>query len=139
MTLCSRISSSSSSCGAASTDISDLLSPLLPIVHRLRQVFRATFRILCFMYVRAGRTPTYHHRWRKKCFFMIMFNTKGKGTDKDESLRPTQKEEIHKRKVILRSDHHGIIHFQFLNQNQKLDADLKFQWLQHVLSVSGNC
>ena len=30
----------SSSCRAASTDIPDLLSPLLPIIHRLRQVFR---------------------------------------------------------------------------------------------------
>ena len=30
----------------ASTDISDSLSPLLPIVHRLWQVFRATSRIL---------------------------------------------------------------------------------------------
>ena len=39
-------SSSSSSCCAASTDIPDPLSPLLPIVHRLWQVFRATFRIL---------------------------------------------------------------------------------------------
>ena len=33
-------SSSSSSCRAASTDIPDPLSPLLPIIHRLRQVFR---------------------------------------------------------------------------------------------------
>ena len=38
--------SSSSSCRVASTDIPDPLSPLLPIVHRLRQVFRATSRIL---------------------------------------------------------------------------------------------
>ena len=37
---------SSSSCRAISTDIPDPLSPLLPIVHRLRQVFRATSRIL---------------------------------------------------------------------------------------------
>ena len=34
--------SSSSSCRAASTDIPDPLSPLLPITHRLRQVFRVT-------------------------------------------------------------------------------------------------
>ena len=33
---------SSSSCRAASTDIPDPLSPLLPIVHHLWQVFRAT-------------------------------------------------------------------------------------------------
>ena len=39
-------SSSSSSCHATSTDILDPLSPLLPIVHRLWQVFRATSRIL---------------------------------------------------------------------------------------------
>ena len=38
--------SSSSSCRGASTDIPDPLSPLLPIVHRLRKVFRATSRIL---------------------------------------------------------------------------------------------
>ena len=43
---CVRTSSSSSSYRAASTDIHDLLSPLLPIVHRLWQVFRATSRIL---------------------------------------------------------------------------------------------
>ena len=35
-----------SSCRAACTDILDPLSLLLPIVHRLRQVFRATSRIL---------------------------------------------------------------------------------------------
>ena len=40
------VSSSSSSCRAASTDIPDPLSPLLPIVHRLWQVFKATSRIL---------------------------------------------------------------------------------------------
>ena len=39
-------SSSSSSCRATSTDIPDPLLPLLPIVHRLWQVFRATSRIL---------------------------------------------------------------------------------------------
>ena len=37
---------SSSSCRATGMDIPDSLSPLLPIVHRLWQVFRATFRIL---------------------------------------------------------------------------------------------
>ena len=42
----SSLSSSSSSCRAASTDIPDPLSPLLPIVHRLWQVFSATSRIL---------------------------------------------------------------------------------------------
>ena len=39
-------SSSSSWCRAASTDIPDPLSPLLPIVHRFWQVIRATSRIL---------------------------------------------------------------------------------------------
>ena len=38
--------SSSSSCLAASTDIPDPLSPLLPIIHRFWQVFRVTSRIL---------------------------------------------------------------------------------------------
>ncbi len=37
---------SSSSCCAGSTDIPDPLSPLLPIVHCPRQVFRTTFCIL---------------------------------------------------------------------------------------------
>ena len=36
----------SSSCRAASTDIPDPLSPLLPIIHRLWQVFRVTSRVL---------------------------------------------------------------------------------------------
>ena len=47
-----------SSCRAASMDIPDSLSPLLPIIHRLWQVFRATSHILIAavcMYVRAGR------------------------------------------------------------------------------------
>ena len=39
-------SSSSSSCRAGSMDIPDPLSPLFPIVHRLRQVFWTTSRIL---------------------------------------------------------------------------------------------
>ena len=37
---------SSSSCRAASTDIPDPLSPLLPIIHRFWQVFRVTSHIL---------------------------------------------------------------------------------------------
>ena len=40
---------SSSSCRTASTDIPDPLSPLFPIVHHLRQVFRATSRILTLL------------------------------------------------------------------------------------------
>ena len=39
-------SSSSSSYRATSTDIPDTLSPLLPIIHRFWQVFRATSLIL---------------------------------------------------------------------------------------------
>ena len=39
-------SSPSSSCRAVSTDIPDPLSPLLPIIHRLRQVFRVTSCVL---------------------------------------------------------------------------------------------
>ena len=38
--------SSSSSCRAASTDIPDHLSPLLPIIHRLRQGFWVTSCVL---------------------------------------------------------------------------------------------
>ena len=51
-------SSSSSSCRAASSDIPDPLSPLIPIVHRLRQVFRTTSRISqsCCMQVRAAHS-----------------------------------------------------------------------------------
>ena len=40
------VNHSSSSCRATGTDILDPLSPLLPIVHRLWQVFRAAFCIL---------------------------------------------------------------------------------------------
>ena len=49
--------SSSTSYRAACTDIPDPLSPLLPIVHRLWQVFMATSvsSHSCYMYVRAGR------------------------------------------------------------------------------------
>ena len=39
-------SSSSTSCRAGGTDIPDPLSPLFPVVHRPRQVFRTTSRIL---------------------------------------------------------------------------------------------
>ena len=42
-------SSSSSSCRAASTDIPDHLSPLLPIIHRLWQVFWVTSCILTWL------------------------------------------------------------------------------------------
>ena len=41
--------SSSLSCRAASTDIPEPLSPLLSIIHRLWQIFRATSRILTYL------------------------------------------------------------------------------------------
>ena len=44
--LYSSSSSSLSSCRAASTDIRDSFSPILPIINRLWQVFKATTRIL---------------------------------------------------------------------------------------------
>ena len=40
---------SSSSCRAASTDIPDPLSPLLPIIHRLWQFFRVTSCVLTYL------------------------------------------------------------------------------------------
>ena len=53
-------SSSSSSCRAASTDIPDSLSPLLPIVHRLRQVFQVTSCVLTqLLYVSSGRSSCF--------------------------------------------------------------------------------
>ena len=56
---------SSSSC-VASTDIPDPLSPLLPIIHRLWQVFRATSRIpISLLYVCS--------RW-SSCFCLAILN-----------------------------------------------------------------
>ena len=72
--------SSSSSCHAASTDIPDPLSPLLPIVFRLWQVFRATSRILtellyvcsswssCFCTAICGGSIGVHHLCACPCF-----------------------------------------------------------------------
>ena len=52
------LSSSSSSCRVTSTDISDPLSPPLPIVHRFRQVLRATPNILTeLLYVGSRWSP----------------------------------------------------------------------------------
>ena len=57
----------SSSCRAASTDIPDPLSPLLPVVHRLWQVFRATPRIFTeLLYVCMFKLVVLHllgHMW----------------------------------------------------------------------------
>ena len=51
---------STSSCHAISTDISDPLSPLLPIVHRFRQVLMATPRILTeLLYVGPSWSPCF--------------------------------------------------------------------------------
>ena len=44
--VCVCVYSLSSSCRAAITDIPDPGSPLFPSVHRLRQVFKVTSRIL---------------------------------------------------------------------------------------------
>ena len=44
--VCIYIYISSSSCRAVSADIPDPLSPFLPIIHRLRQVFRVTSCVL---------------------------------------------------------------------------------------------
>ena len=66
----------SSSCRAGSTDISDPLSPLFPIVHRLRKVFWTTSHS-CWMYVRASRpafarpcvgSTRVHRLWVRPCF-----------------------------------------------------------------------
>ena len=49
--------SSSSSCRAAGADIPDRLSPFLPIIHRLRQVFWVTSRVLTqLLYVGSCRS-----------------------------------------------------------------------------------
>ena len=67
-------------CRAASMDIPDPLSPLLPIVHRLWQVFRATSCILtellyvcsswpsCFCSAIRGGSIGVHHLWARPCF-----------------------------------------------------------------------
>ena len=68
-------SSSSSSCRAASMDIPDPLSPLLPITHRLWQVLRTTSRILTeLLYVGSSWSSCIcsaiwvHHLWAHPCF-----------------------------------------------------------------------
>ena len=57
--------SSSSSCRDISTDIPDPLSPLLPVVHRFRQVLRGTARIVTeLLYVSASWSPCFcSARW----------------------------------------------------------------------------
>ena len=66
------VSSSSSSCRAAGTDIPDPLSPLFSIVHRLWLVFRATSRILTeLLYVCSNwlwGSIGVHRLWARPCF-----------------------------------------------------------------------
>ena len=52
-------SSSSSSCHAASIDIPDPLSPLLPIVHRFWKIFRSTSCILTELLYVCSSWPSY--------------------------------------------------------------------------------
>ena len=68
---------SSSSRRAASTDIPDPLSPRLPIIHRLRQVFRVTSSIITeLLYVCSSRSSCFglamcggtHHLRSRPCF-----------------------------------------------------------------------
>ena len=69
-------SSSSSSCRAASTDIPDALSPLLPIVHRFWQRSRILTELLyvgsswssCFCSAIWGGSIGEHHLWARPCF-----------------------------------------------------------------------
>ena len=49
------ISSSSTSCRAASTDIPDLLAPLFPIVHGMSSGLHPVSLHSCYMYILAGR------------------------------------------------------------------------------------
>ena len=59
---------------------------------------------------------------------------KRQSIDKNKCLLPTSKAELHGRKLMLSVwwDHHGNIHYEFLNHNPALNADLYFQELQSV-------
>ena len=61
-----KFKSLSSSSRAASTDIPDPLSLLLPIIHRFWQVFRVTSRILTFGHMQGSIGV--HHWWVRPCF-----------------------------------------------------------------------
>ena len=75
------ISSSSSSCRAGSTDILVPLSPLFPIVHRPRQVFRTTSRyplivaecmfvlVVLLLHGHVLGSIRVHHLWVRPCFY----------------------------------------------------------------------
>ncbi len=60
------IPQSSSSCRAASTDIPDHLSPLLPITHRLRQVLWVTNRREKLIDCNGGGTAKNKERYTKE-------------------------------------------------------------------------
>ena len=70
----------------------------------------------------------------EKWLFCDNVPCKRQWTDKDESLRATPKAKLRGRKVMLCVywDHYSIIHFEFLNCNQTLNADLYTEQLQHV-------
>ena len=53
-------------------------------------------------------------------------------SDEDESPMPTPKVGFQGRKLCIWWDHRGIIHFEFLNHNQTLSANLHPQNLQRV-------
>ena len=72
--------SSSSSCRAGSTDIPDPLSPLFPIVHRLRQVFWTNIPyphivaesmfvlVVLLLHGHVWGSIRVHHLWVRPCF-----------------------------------------------------------------------
>ena len=77
----------------------------------------------------------------KKWAFYDNVQCKRQWIDLDESLQPTRKVLLHGRKIILCLwwDHHSIIHFEFLNHNKTLNADLYSYQLQcNKCSVGGN-
>ena len=65
----------------------------------------------------------------EKLMFYDNVQSKRQWIDEDETLQPTPKMKLHERKVMLCVwwDHCSIIHFEFLNCNQALNADLYFQ------------
>ena len=61
----------------------------------------------------------------EKCFFYDYVQCKKQLIDEYQSPQPTLKVQLHGKKVMLCIwwDHHGIIHFEFLNCNQTFNAD----------------
>ena len=70
----------------------------------------------------------------EKCVFYEHLQHKRQWIDKNESLVPILKPKLHGRKVILFVcwGYECIIHFEFLNHNQTLNADFYSQQLQRV-------